>query len=117
MAATWTSTKFSHRAPADGVLIRSFVGGPGREELVRLDDAALIQLVRRVGRDLGHHRHAATGPGLPLGAGQSPIFCGASGTRRRHGAAVGFLPLACFSPVVPTAVLAYPTAFIRGPNR
>jgi protoporphyrinogen/coproporphyrinogen III oxidase len=45
MAATWTSTKFSHRAPADGVLIRSFVGGPGREELVRLDDAALIQLV------------------------------------------------------------------------
>jgi protoporphyrinogen/coproporphyrinogen III oxidase len=46
MAATWTSTKFSHRAPADGVLIRSFVGGAGREELVRLDDAALIQLVR-----------------------------------------------------------------------
>jgi oxygen-dependent protoporphyrinogen oxidase len=46
MAATWTSTKFSHRAPADGVLIRSFVGGSGREELVMRDDAALIQLVR-----------------------------------------------------------------------
>ena len=46
MAATWTSTKFPHRAPADAVLIRSFVGGAGRETLVRLDDAALIQLVR-----------------------------------------------------------------------
>jgi oxygen-dependent protoporphyrinogen oxidase len=46
MAATWTSTKFAHRAPADAVLIRGFVGGAGREELVLLDDAALIQLVR-----------------------------------------------------------------------
>jgi oxygen-dependent protoporphyrinogen oxidase len=46
MAATWTSTKFSHRAPADAALIRSFVGGADREELVRADDTALIQLVR-----------------------------------------------------------------------
>jgi protoporphyrinogen/coproporphyrinogen III oxidase len=46
LAATWASSKFSHRAPADAVLIRSFVGGAGREELVRLDDAALMQLVR-----------------------------------------------------------------------
>lgn len=46
MAATWTSTKFSHRAPADAVLLRSFVGGSGREEMVGSDDAALIQLVR-----------------------------------------------------------------------
>jgi oxygen-dependent protoporphyrinogen oxidase len=46
MAATWTSTKFASRAPADSVLIRSFVGGSGREELVRLDDAALLALVR-----------------------------------------------------------------------
>ena len=46
MAATWTSTKFAYRAPADGVLIRSFVGGAGREDLVMRDDAALIQLVR-----------------------------------------------------------------------
>jgi len=46
MAATWTSTKFSHRAPADAVLLRSFVGGSGREEMVGPDDAALIQLVR-----------------------------------------------------------------------
>jgi len=46
MAATWSSTKFSYRAPADAVLIRSFVGGAGREDLVGLDDLALIQLVR-----------------------------------------------------------------------
>jgi oxygen-dependent protoporphyrinogen oxidase len=46
MAATWTSTKFASRAPADAVLIRSFVGGAGHEDLVRLDDAALMQLVR-----------------------------------------------------------------------
>jgi protoporphyrinogen/coproporphyrinogen III oxidase len=54
MAATWTSTKFSYRAPADAVLIRSFVGGAGREELVMRDDAALIQLVREeLGATLG----------------------------------------------------------------
>jgi protoporphyrinogen/coproporphyrinogen III oxidase len=46
MAASWTSTKFSHRAPADHVLIRSFIGGASHEDLVWRDDAALIQLVR-----------------------------------------------------------------------
>jgi protoporphyrinogen/coproporphyrinogen III oxidase len=50
MAATWTSTKFAHRAPADHVLLRSFIGGAGREEVLRLDDAALIRLV---GEELG----------------------------------------------------------------
>jgi oxygen-dependent protoporphyrinogen oxidase len=49
-AATWSSSKFPHRAPADHVLIRSFVGGVGREDLVWRDDAALIQLV---GDELG----------------------------------------------------------------
>jgi protoporphyrinogen/coproporphyrinogen III oxidase len=44
-AATWSSSKFPHRAPADHVLIRSFVGGVGREPLVWRDDAALSQLV------------------------------------------------------------------------
>ena len=45
MAATWTSTKFPLRAPADHVLIRSFVGGARHKALVTLDDAALIRLV------------------------------------------------------------------------
>jgi oxygen-dependent protoporphyrinogen oxidase len=44
-AATWTSSKFPHRAPTDHVLIRSFLGGVGREDLVWREDTALIQLV------------------------------------------------------------------------
>jgi len=46
IGATWTSSKFPHRAPAEYALIRSFVGGAGREHLVSLDDAALVQMVR-----------------------------------------------------------------------
>jgi oxygen-dependent protoporphyrinogen oxidase len=46
MAASWTSSKFSHRAPADCVLLRSFVGGTGQEAMVARDDADLIQLAR-----------------------------------------------------------------------
>jgi protoporphyrinogen/coproporphyrinogen III oxidase len=59
LAATWTSTKFAHRAPTDRVLIRSFVGGVGREELVWRDDAALIQLVCK---DLGAILGITTAP-------------------------------------------------------
>ena len=46
MACTWVSTKFDHRAPDDQVLIRSFVGGYKRQELVDLPDEALVDLVR-----------------------------------------------------------------------
>jgi oxygen-dependent protoporphyrinogen oxidase len=46
IGATWTSTKFPHRAPAERVLIRCFVGGVASEHLVSLDDAALVQLAR-----------------------------------------------------------------------
>jgi len=42
MACTWTSTKFSHRAPAEHVLVRGFVGGPHREHLVDLPDDSLV---------------------------------------------------------------------------
>ena len=45
MACTWTSTKFSHRAPDDCVLLRVFLGGPHKESLVDLDDAAILDLV------------------------------------------------------------------------
>ena len=44
-AASWSSSKFAHRAPADHVLIRSFLGGVRHEDLVGREDAALIQLV------------------------------------------------------------------------
>ncbi len=46
LACTWTSTKFTHRAKPGTVLLRAFVGGPRREELVMQDDEALITLVR-----------------------------------------------------------------------
>ena len=49
---TWSSTKFDHRAPDDAVLIRCFVGGSGQEELVELDDMAMVRLVRDELRDL-----------------------------------------------------------------
>lgn len=49
-AATWTSTKFPDRSPPDHILIRSFVGGVGHEQLASLDDATLI---RAVGEELG----------------------------------------------------------------
>jgi oxygen-dependent protoporphyrinogen oxidase len=46
LACTWTSTKFPQRATPGTVLLRAFIGGPRREELVDLDDEALVRLVR-----------------------------------------------------------------------
>ncbi len=45
LACTWTSTKFTHRSLPGTVLLRAFIGGPRREELVALDDEALVTLV------------------------------------------------------------------------
>jgi len=45
-ACTWTSFKFDHRAPKDHLLLRCFVGGPGKEDMVDLDDATLIEIAR-----------------------------------------------------------------------
>ncbi len=46
-ACTWTSTKFDYRAPNDAILLRCFVGGPGKEELVDLTDEQLLAVARR----------------------------------------------------------------------
>jgi oxygen-dependent protoporphyrinogen oxidase len=46
-ACTWTSTKFNHRAPADKVLLRVFVGGDGRDDLPRQSDEALLALAQK----------------------------------------------------------------------
>lgn len=43
---TWSSSKLRYRAPSDGVLIRAFVGGPGQEDVISLDDDHLVQVVR-----------------------------------------------------------------------
>ena len=44
-ACTWSSVKWSHRAPEDILLIRSFVGGGHHEELVSLGDDELLGVV------------------------------------------------------------------------
>jgi oxygen-dependent protoporphyrinogen oxidase len=46
IAATWTSRKWPHRAPADQVLIRCYVGGVGRETILKSDDGELVAKVR-----------------------------------------------------------------------
>jgi protoporphyrinogen/coproporphyrinogen III oxidase len=46
IAATWTSLKWPHRAPPDQLLIRCYVGGVGREAILKLDDHALVARVR-----------------------------------------------------------------------
>jgi len=46
-ACTWSSYKFNHRAPDDYLLLRCFVGGPGKEQMVDLDDQALVNVARR----------------------------------------------------------------------
>ncbi len=51
-ACTWVSTKLNFRAPDDGVLVRTFVGGTGQEDLVDLDDEALIAQSRGELEDL-----------------------------------------------------------------
>jgi len=48
LASTWVSSKWSHRAPDDQVLIRAFVGGTRSPELVdQATDPQLLTLVRR----------------------------------------------------------------------
>ena len=44
LAATWSSSKWPHRAPAGRVLMRAFVGGPNLAHQLELDDEALIAL-------------------------------------------------------------------------
>jgi len=52
MAATWTSVKFSGRAPEDSILIRCFVGGSKNTELVDMSDADMVKMVRAELKDI-----------------------------------------------------------------
>ncbi|OGQ54234.1 MAG: protoporphyrinogen oxidase, partial [Deltaproteobacteria bacterium RIFCSPLOWO2_02_FULL_53_8] len=52
MAATWTSVKFNYRAPDDSILMRCFVGGSKNAELVSLNDADMIAMVRQELKDI-----------------------------------------------------------------
>jgi oxygen-dependent protoporphyrinogen oxidase len=46
MATTWSSSKFPGRAPADYVLLRSFLGRAGLEAAAQLDDEEMARVVR-----------------------------------------------------------------------
>ena len=46
IAATWTSLKWPHRAPAGRLMVRCYVGGVGREAILQLDDEALTAKVK-----------------------------------------------------------------------
>ncbi len=46
LAATWTSLKWPHRAPASQTLVRCYLGGVGREAILQEHDATLIRRVR-----------------------------------------------------------------------
>jgi oxygen-dependent protoporphyrinogen oxidase len=46
LACTYASRKFPHRAPEGHELVRAFVGGALRPELLELDDGALVATVR-----------------------------------------------------------------------
>ena len=46
IAATWTSLKWPHRAPADQVLARCYVGGVGREAILQLNDDQMVGKIR-----------------------------------------------------------------------
>lgn len=46
MATTWTTNKWPYRAPEGFVMIRAFVGGAFRQELVSLSDEEIMRLVR-----------------------------------------------------------------------
>ena len=52
VASTWTSTKWAHRSPSDHTLIRCYLGGVGREEVVFRDDPAVVRLVREELQDI-----------------------------------------------------------------
>jgi protoporphyrinogen/coproporphyrinogen III oxidase len=51
-ACSWSSTKFSHRAPDDFVLMRVFIGGAFSEDLAEQDEATLIDIARQELREI-----------------------------------------------------------------
>jgi protoporphyrinogen/coproporphyrinogen III oxidase len=51
-ACSWSSIKFSNRAPDDYVLLRVFVGGALAEELAEQNETALIELARQELREI-----------------------------------------------------------------
>ena len=46
LASTWSSSKWDHRAPDGSALIRSYIGGAGREAVLERPDDDIVALVR-----------------------------------------------------------------------
>ena len=46
LASTWSSSKWDHRAPDGSALIRSYIGGAGREVVLERPDDDIVALVR-----------------------------------------------------------------------
>lgn len=51
-ACTFSSTKFDNRTPEGYQMLRCFVGGPGREEILQLDDEQLTEVAAREVADI-----------------------------------------------------------------
>jgi oxygen-dependent protoporphyrinogen oxidase len=51
-ACSWSSTKFSRRAPDENVLMRVFIGGAFSEDLAEQNEAALIEIAREELREI-----------------------------------------------------------------
>jgi oxygen-dependent protoporphyrinogen oxidase len=51
-ACSWSSTKFSNRAPDDCILIRVFIGGALAEDLAERDEEALVRIARHELQDI-----------------------------------------------------------------
>ncbi len=51
-ACSWSSTKFSHRAPDEFVLMRVFIGGAFSEDLAEQEEATLIEIARQELREI-----------------------------------------------------------------
>lgn len=77
IAATWSSAKWPGRAPTGTTLVRAYVGGAGREDVLDLSDGAVIRLVEGelaalagiTGRPASAevHRHRAGMPQYTIG--------------------------------------------------
>ena len=77
IAATWSSKKWPGRAPEGTALVRGYVGGIGREDVLDLSDGAIIRLVEGeladlagitgVPRSVEVHRYPAGMPQYTIG--------------------------------------------------
>ena len=90
IAGSFTSLKFDGRAPAGTILVRAFVGGAMQSELMALDDAAMIEVVREEFRALlGVEAAPLWAHGQPMARLDAAVRGGPSWPRGRNRARGG----------------------------